>query len=102
MVPMGELGENPSGDKANVAADDYGKRHMRAIIDIGLLDIDPKFLIPVDEEIVEVIGASSDMLVVEIKDKAKEHKVGDILRFKLKYMGALSILNSQYIEKIIE
>lgn len=29
-------------------------------------------------------------------------KVGDMIRFKLKYMGALGLMNSFYIEKRIE
>lgn len=99
-VPIGELGENPSGDMADVDEADYGKKHHRAIIDIGLLDIDPKFLKPKDHN-VEVIGASSDMLVMELKND-HDYKVGDLLRFELKYMGALSILNSNYIEKRVE
>lgn len=99
-VPIGQLAENPSGETADINEEDFGEKHYRAIIDIGLLDIDPKFLIPKDQN-VSVIGASSDMLVVEIS-KEDKYKVGDLLAFKLKYMGALSILNSNYIDKRIE
>jgi predicted amino acid racemase len=42
---------------------------------------------------------SSDMLVIDISESAKTYKVGDIVAFDLKYMGALGLLNSDYIEK---
>jgi ornithine racemase len=51
MVPTGELGVNPQGKPRLIAEDDYGKTSYRAIIDIGVLDIQPNYLIPVDENI---------------------------------------------------
>ena len=99
-VPVGELAENPSGDIAEINEEDYGKKSYRAIIDIGLLDIAPEYLIP-DDRGLEVTGASSDMLVVELGDTNRNYKVGDLISFKLRYMGALRILNSAYIEKRI-
>lgn len=97
-VPIGELGVNVAGDHATINEQDYGQRHYRAIIDIGLLDIDPKYLIPKDPT-VKVVGASSDMIVIELNERDHNYKVGDILSFELKYMGALSIMNSNYIDK---
>ncbi|MTI20442.1 alanine/ornithine racemase family PLP-dependent enzyme [Fulvivirga sp. RKSG066] len=99
-VPVGELAENPSGDVLEINEDDYGKTSYRAIIDIGLLDISPEFLIPDDSKI-EITGASSDMLVIDLGNTRRNYKVGDLVSFKLRYMGALSILNSDYIEKKI-
>ncbi len=99
-VPVGELAENPSGEIAHINEDDYGKKSFRAIIDIGLLDIAPEYLIPDDSQL-EVTGASSDMLVVELGETNRNYKVGDLITFKLRYMGALRILNSAYIEKKI-
>ncbi|MEQ8926453.1 MAG: alanine/ornithine racemase family PLP-dependent enzyme [Fulvivirga sp.] len=99
-VPIGELAENPSGDVLEINESDYGKTSYRAIIDIGLLDITPEFLIPDDKKI-EISGASSDMLVIDLGKTRRNYKVGDLVSFKLRYMGALSILNSNYIEKKI-
>jgi len=98
MIPVGELAENPSGDTVEVDESLYGKTSLRAILDIGLLDISPDFLIPYDENI-EIVGASSDMLVLDLGKSDQEYKVGDLLDFRLKYMGALGIMNSDYIEK---
>ena len=81
-----------------VDENDFGKNMHRAILDIGLLDISTDFLIPDDDRII-IVGASSDMLVVDIGDSVRNYKVGDLVSFKLKYMGALGLLNSDYIEK---
>lgn len=100
MIPVGELAENPSGEMLEIDESLYGKTSLRAIIDIGLLDIAPDFLIPKDEHI-KVVGASSDMLVLDFGYTDKQYNVGDLVDFKLKYMGALGIMNSNYIEKRI-
>ncbi len=39
------------------------------------------------------------MLVIDIGESDRNYKVGDLVSFKLKYMGALGLLNSDYIEK---
>jgi len=99
IVPYGYLEENPSGEALEIDPEDYGKNHSRGILDIGLLDISKtEFITPVDGNI-SFIGASSDMLVVDLSKTAKKYKVGDLVRFKMKYMGALRIMNSEYIEK---
>ncbi|GHA59889.1 alanine racemase [Pontibacter akesuensis] len=98
MIPSGVLAENPSGESFEIDESLYGKTSHRAILDVGLLDINPKFLLP-KEESMAVVGASSDMLVVELGTNENKYKVGDVLRFNLRYMGALSVLNSRYVEK---
>lgn len=100
-VPIGDLEANPSGEVFEVDPEDYGKTSYRAILDIGLLDIKTEFLIPNDPNI-EISGASSDMIVLDLGENKENYKVGDILSFDLKYMGALDLLNSNYIEKIVE
>ena len=97
-VPIGELADNPSGETYEIDESDYGKTSYRAIIDIGLLDVQPDYLIPDDPEI-NVVSASSDMLILDLGDTKRNYKVGGIISFNLKYMGALQLLNSDYIEK---
>jgi predicted amino acid racemase len=97
-VPIGMIEANPSGEVFEVDEKDYGKTSCRAIIDLGLLDVSTDFLIPENEE-VKIIGASSDMIVIDLGENKQDLKVGDIISFKMKYMGALAILNSDYIEK---
>ncbi|MFW5758255.1 MAG: alanine racemase [Bacteroidota bacterium] len=98
IVPQGELGENPSGEVFEVNPQDYGKKSWRALIDIGLLDISPDFLIPMDKTM-EIAGASSDIVVIDLGSNPKNYKVGNFIKFKLKYMGALALFNSDYINK---
>lgn len=97
-VPMGVLAENPSGEVFEVDESDYGKTSYRAILDIGLLDISPDYLIPDDSKI-SIVNASSDMLVVDLGRTRRNYKVGDFITFGLKYMGALRLMSSDYIEK---
>jgi predicted amino acid racemase len=100
-VPIGELAVNPAGDVHEVEEADYGKTSYRAILDIGLLDISPEYLIP-DQANIEIVNASSDMLIVDLHDNPDGYSVGDLVAFNLKYMGALSLLNSDYIDKKID
>lgn len=100
VVPIGQLGENPSGEAYDLNEEDYGKTALRAIIDIGLLDITTDFIQPKDSKI-EIVGASSDMIIVDITNCRKKYKVGDLIEFRLKYMGALGLMNSDYISKHI-
>jgi len=98
MVPTGELGINPQGKTAQIVEENVGKTTYRAIVDIGTLDIQPSYLIPVNENIT-ITDASSDMLILDVGGNPNNYKVGDKIRFKLKYMGALGLMSSDYIEK---
>jgi len=98
MVPTGELGMNPQGKTSQINEEDRGKTAYRAIIDIGTLDIQPNYLIPVNDNLT-ILDASSDMLVLDVGENPEGYKVGDMIRFKLKYMGALGLMSSDYIEK---
>ena len=97
-VPIGFMAENVAGETYVVNEEDYGKTSFRAILDIGLLDINTDYLEPEDEG-VEFAGASSDMVVIDLGGTKRNYKVGDLVVFRLKYMGALSLLSSDYIDK---
>ncbi len=98
-VPYGVMETNPSGETFEIDENEYGKTHKRAILDIGLLDITKMdFLYPTEDDL-QFVGASSDMLVVDVSTTAKNYKVGDLITFKMSYMGALGLMNSNYIEK---
>lgn len=98
-VPVGVMEVNPSGEVFEIDESNYGKSSYRALIDIGVLDISTTdFLIPQNKDI-EIVGASSDMIVIDLGENKAGRKVGDILEFKLKYMGALRVFNSEYIDK---
>ena len=100
-LPDGELGTNVEGHLTTFDENLAGKTSYRAIIDVGLLDVDEKHLIPIDKKI-SIVGGSSDMFVIDLFENIKNYKVGDLLQFKLDYMGTLRILNSKYIGKKIK
>ncbi len=99
MLPIGEMEANPQGETFEIDESLYGKTSHRAILDLGTLDISFDYLIPFPEYQIDFVGASSDMLVIDIKDNKHGYKVGDFIPFHLKYMGALTLFNSDYIEK---
>lgn len=99
-VPMGEIGTNVAGESPEVNEQDFGKTSFRAILDIGLLDIDTKNITPYKKNF-KFSGASSDMIVLDIGRNSGNLKVGDFVEFRPDYMGALRILNSDYIDKKI-
>ncbi len=99
--PIGELGTNVTGHSFEIEENSFGKTSYRAIIDLGLLDVEQKHIDPVDKNI-SFVGASSDMLVIDLGENKKKYKVGDLLEFKMDYMGTVRIINSKYIEKRIK
>jgi predicted amino acid racemase len=100
-IPTGELGESGVGNTYVMEDDaDLGVTSLRAILDIGLLDMQPQYIEAEDADIT-IVDASSDMLVIDISNSKKKYKIGDLVSFKIQYMGALYLLNSDYIEKTI-
>jgi predicted amino acid racemase len=101
LVPMGEIGTNVAGESPTYDEKDIGKTSYRAILDLGLLDIDTDNLTS-DDKSLKFAGASSDMIVMDLGSNKKKYQVGDLISFRMNYMGTLSILNSDYISKVIE
>jgi predicted amino acid racemase len=90
--PEGELGYDAFGQKIDYIDKGIMKR---AILGIGRQDVDLNDLHPIKG--INFIGSSSDHLIVEISEGT--YQIGDILTFKLKYGGILSLMNSPYVEK---
>lgn len=101
QVPTGEFGTNVEGNEFEFDEELIGQKTYRAIIDLGLLDVDESHIEPIDEDI-KFVGASSDMLVIDLGKNLNKYKVGDVLEFKMDYMGTLRAINSKYINKILE
>ncbi|HTN67862.1 MAG TPA: alanine racemase [Dysgonamonadaceae bacterium] len=101
VVPEGTMGTNLEGDSFKFETENIGQTTIRAIIDIGLLDVEVKHLEFVDKDIT-IVGASSDVIVVDLGKNKKGYKVGDLIEFKLDYMGTLRIINSKYVDKRIK
>jgi predicted amino acid racemase len=101
VVPSGEMGQNVSGESLEFDEKSQQETSYRAIIDMGLLDIEENH-IRLKNKNYSIVGASSDMLVVDIGRNKKDLKVGDLLEFEMDYMGTLRIMNSKYVDKRIK
>ena len=99
--PSGEMGTNVEGKSFSFKKDEVSEQPYRAIINLGLLDVDEKHIWSSDKEL-EFVGASSDMIVVDLKNNPKKYTVGDFLEFNMDYMGMLRLMNSKYIDKKIK
>ena len=94
-LPIGEVGVDAFGQKP--VYEDRGVI-KRAILAIGKQDTDPESMMPLDEKI-DILGASSDHLILDVSKSDKEYKVGDVVSFRLGYSGMLKCATSKYVEK---
>jgi predicted amino acid racemase len=94
-APIGERGEDAFGGRPGFT--ERG-RIERALVNVGREDVEVRGLAPLDPGL-RVIGASSDVLVVDVTDAARRVRVGDDLVFTLRYGGLLAAMDSEYIEK---
>ena len=94
-LPIGEVGVDAFGQKTY-----YEDRGIikRAIIAIGKQDTDIDSMEPLDEKI-DILGGSSDHIILDVTKSDTEYKVGDVVRFVLGYGGMLKTATSPYVEK---
>ena len=92
-LPIGETGVDAFGNKPV-----YEDRGIikRAIIAVGRQDVDPDALQPIDDKI-DILGASSDHLILDMSKSDKEYNVGDIVNFKLSYSSLFRATISGYV-----
>ena len=106
IVPDGVIGDGNVGHAADFSEDDLNKTTTKAIVDFGVLDVDPSSLKPKDSS-VKFIGTTSDLTVYDLgenKDKNNKQKyhVGDKISFLPDYMSAARLMNSKFVNKIIK
>ncbi len=94
-VPIGEVGYDAFGCKPVFI--DKGMR-KRAILSIGRQDVRIEALTPVYRG-AEILGASSDHLLLDITDCAEKMEPGDIVPFRCAYSAVLSLTTSPYVYK---
>jgi predicted amino acid racemase len=93
--PIGKIGVDAFGNKPSFT--DVGPI-LRGIAGIGKQDISPDAITPIDERI-EIIGASSDHLIMDMTKTGKDYQVGSTIDFKVDYGSLLSSFTSKYIKK---
>lgn len=94
-VPKGDIGIDAFG---NVPVFEERGKLDRLILGIGRQDVALEGLYPEDHEI-EIMGASSDHMILNVTDCSKEYNIGDIVSFDMNYSSLLSIFNSEYVYK---
>ena len=95
-LPIGEVGVDAFGQKPY-----YEDRGIikRAIIAIGKQDTDIDSMEPLDPAI-DILGGSSDHIILDVTKSDTEYKVGDIVQFVVGYGGMLKTATSPYVEKV--
>ena len=94
-APIGEIAQDAFGGVP--AFRDRGER-WRAILAIGRQDVDPAGVRPLDAG-VEVLGASSDHLIVDVHDMPVRPTIGESLEFIPNYSATLRLFSSAYVAK---
>ncbi len=95
-LPWGEIGRDSYGNTPVFT--DRGIRR-KAICALGKQDTDVETMWPVDPG-VEILGASSDHLMLDITDCETPYRVGDAVRFRLGYFALMRASTSPYVSKI--
>ena len=71
---------------------------IRGILAVGRQDVNPDGLSCLDEQ-VELLGASSDHLIVNLTSCDRKYSVGDTLKFIPDYGCLLKIMTSEYVHR---
>ena len=95
-MPIGTITQDAFG--AAPEFEDLGLRR-RAICAIGRQDAPPTGLAPVDPHI-EVLGASSDHLILDVEGLAEPPAIGDAIEFVPNYAGLVGLFTSRYVRKV--
>lgn len=106
-APVIECRKKPTLPRGEIAQDAFGRRplfvdrgtRLRAICALGRQDCVPEGLQPLDPG-VEVLGASSDHLILDVEDMPRPPRVGDTLRFLLNYGALLAAATSPYVRTV--
>ncbi len=94
-IPKGLIGMDAFGGKPVFTDKGMIKR---GIVAVGRQDVDHLTLFPVDQRI-EIIGASSDHMLIDFTAAENDYKVGDIVQFKMEYGSMLKLFTSEYVDR---
>ena len=94
-VPIGERAEDAFGRTPRF--EDRGVLE-RALVNVGREDVEPEGLVPLDARL-QILGASSDYLILDASRAAGRLGVGDRVAFAPRYGALLAAMTSRYVEK---
>jgi predicted amino acid racemase len=94
-LPIGISAQDAFGGRP--VFEDRGNR-LRAVCALGRQDATPDGLVPVDPR-VQVLGASSDHLILDVEDLPNPPALGSPIEFVPSYAATLSLFTSPYVHK---
>jgi ornithine racemase len=95
-LPWGRVAQDAFGERP--VSTDRGERR-RAICALGRQDAPPEGLRPIDSRI-EVLGASSDHLILDVEALERPPALGEGLAFVPNYAATLQLFTSPYVRKV--
>ena len=95
-MPWGELGTDAFGRTHDW--EDRGEIR-RCIAAVGRADVEIECLTPMEEG-VSILGGCSDHLLLDVSGAEREFRAGDIVEFKVGYVGVLRACTSASVEKV--
>ncbi len=95
-LPIGTCAQDAFGNRPVFS--DRGERR-RAICALGRQDAPPEGLRPVDPRI-QVLGASSDHLILDVEDLDRPPALGECLQLVPNYAATLQLFTSPYVHKV--
>ena len=106
-APVIECKRKPSAPQGEIAQDAFGGRPVfedrgerwRAICALGRQDVHPEGLRPLDSR-VEILGASSDHLILDVDALPGPPAPGETIRFVPDYSATLRLFTSAYVRKV--
>jgi ornithine racemase len=94
--PIGVCAQDMMGNVPEY--EDRGTRR-RAILALGRQDVVPELIRPLDPR-AQVLGASSDHLILDVEDVRPAPRPGDEFAFLPGYGALLQLFTSQYVDKV--
>jgi len=100
LSPQAETGGHTPFDVVENDVPSYtpGQRGYRAVVTLGQIDTEAQQLVPLDETH-QIVGASSDMMVIHLGATPGNLEVGDVIRFRPGYGAFVRLMNDPYIAK---
>jgi predicted amino acid racemase len=95
--PMGELAYDAFGNKPSF--EDRGIK-KRMLLAVGRQDFGQHEKLVSLDETIEIIGSSSDHLIVEVSERSKDYRLGDTIRFEIMYPAMLYLTGSPDVFKV--
>jgi len=100
LIPLGETADVAPFEDLGSADVEPGQRGYRAVVTIGQLDTEVRGLTPLDPRYT-VVGASSDLSVINVGDNPAGLHVGDTIAFRPSYGAMVRLMLGRYIDKVV-